>query len=85
MASKVRNGYIAPTPKGVNYVVDGVSPSGVFVQHMIGAEVELHYAGEGAGVALGEFHLPNDPKFLRDIAKAITNVAKEIEDSRKPR
>lgn len=83
MAIKVRNGYTAPTPKGVEYVVKGVKPSGVFVQYMPGAAVEMHYAGEGAGVALGEFHLPNDPKFLRDIAKAITSVAKEIEDFRK--
>lgn len=79
MAKKVKNGYVAPKPANVTYTVNGTSPSGVFVQLVGFHAVEMHYAGTGVATA-DAFILPNDPKFLRDISRAINKVAKEIED-----
>ncbi len=88
VVSKVRNGYFVSTPQKVNYEVGEIRPAGVFVQHTtyrppLQHTVELHYPGEGAGLELGMFHLPSDPRFLREIAKAIVNVADDIDASQK--
>jgi hypothetical protein len=89
MAKRISTGIICPTTAAHEYFVTTYGkdkktykPTGVFLAgNKQGLKMTLEYAGING--ALDGFHLPRDPEFLRDIAKAFEMIADEIEEYRK--